>query len=533
MAFTGAAQDSLKYWIQFTDKQNNGYSIEQPERFLSPRSLQRRQRQQIPVTEQDLPVTQRYVDSLRAMGCNMLHTSRWFNAATVSTNDTTLIDRISQLPFVAGQRAVAYLRLQPDQEMDWQEVEQRSYKLRYDYGEGYNQIGMVKGDLLHDEGYTGQGMLIAVMDAGFPMTDILAGFQTLRNEGRLLGGHDFVAPGTSLYEDHPHGTAVLSVMAAYLPGTFVGTAPAATYVLLRTEDAVTELTIEEHNWIAAAEYADSIGADVLNTSLGYTYFDHAEMSYTYSDMDGATTWITRGADVAAQKGMIVVASAGNSGNDAWQYVGAPADGDSVFAIGAVTPEGGYASFSSRGPTADGRVKPDVSAQGQQTIILSFVDGEVRTASGTSFSGPLVAGLMACLWQAHPDKSAWDIIEAVRKSAHQYDSPDGFLGYGIPNFMNAHTALLSALPATANELIAFPNPFADRFQLTIPAGSAAMASLSLSNTAGQTVWERLVDLPADTRYTVTSDNLSALPPGAYQLTLLRNGEPQTITIIKGR
>lgn len=336
------AQDSLKYWVTFTDKANNGYSYTEPEAFLSARAIHRRTKQNIPFTLQDEPVTPKYVEGLRQLGFTVLHTSRWFNAATVSTNDPLLIQQVGSLPYVQATDTVAKLKLSADLELSYTSEKVHTAKIRYEYGEGFTQIRMLNGDLLHDEGYTGEGLLIAVLDAGFPQVNTLSGFSKLREEGRLLGGRDFVDPGTSIFEDHPHGTVVLGTMAAFLPNVMIGTAPEAQYLLLRTEDATSEMTIEEANWVAAAEYADSMGADILNTSLGYTTFDDSTMNHTYADMNGEATLITRGADLAAQKGMLVVNSAGNSGGRAWQYVGAPADGDSVFTIGAVTPEGGYA-----------------------------------------------------------------------------------------------------------------------------------------------------------------------------------------------
>lgn len=526
------SQDSLKYWVTFTDKNNNGFTFSEPEAFLAPRSLERRARQGIPITAQDEPVTTAYVDGLRDLGFTVLHTSRWFNAATISTNDPQLIQQVAGLPFVQATDTVAKLKLSKELELEYDSYLPGTGKIRYDYGEGFNQIRMVNGDLLHDEGYTGNGMLIAVLDAGFPQVNTLSGFAALRDNGRIIGGRDFVDPGTSVYEDHPHGTVVLGTLAAYLPAVMIGTAPDATYLLLRTEDAGSEMTIEETNWVAAAEFADSIGADVLNTSLGYTTFDDSSMSYTYSDMDGNTTLITRGADIAAQKGMLVVNSAGNSGTNSWQFIGAPADGDSVFTIGAVTPEAGYASFSSIGPTYDGRLKPNVVAQGQQAVSLSFADGEVFRANGTSFSSPIIAGLAACLWQAHPDKTAWEIKTAIEQSASQAEQPDHWMGYGIPDFMRAHTLLqLTADYSPVQPLTALPNPFMNELQILIDVNYEGRVSLELYDASGRIVARQEADLRAGTPYLLTFPAAVSLPAGVYQCRLQYGQNHEILSLIK--
>lgn len=527
------SQDSLKYWITFTDKYNNGFTTEEPHQFLSQRSIDRRVQQGIPTTIQDEPVTPAYVQSLRDLGFTVLHTSRWFNAATVSTNDPSLIIQAASLPYVLQTDTVAKLKLTHELELDYESYLPNAGKLKYEYGEGFNQIRMLNGDLLHDEGYTGKGILIAVLDAGFPQVNTLSGFSNLRETGRIVATRDFVEPGTSAYEDHPHGTVVLGTMAAYLPGIMIGTAPDASYVLLRTEDAGSEMTIEEANWVAAAEFADSIGADILNTSLGYTTFDDSTMSHSYMDMDGNTTLITRGADIAAQKGMLVVNSAGNSGNNSWQFVGAPADGDSVFTIGAVTPEGVYATFSSMGPTFDGRLKPNVVAQGQQAVSLSFADGEVFRANGTSFSSPIIAGMAACLWQAHPDKTAWEIKTAIEESADMAEQPNHWVGYGIPDFMKAHTSLQTG-PELPNDQVmtALPNPFVDQVQILINTNYEGRATLDLIDASGRLVLQRQLDLRSEAPYLLNLSNVGALPAGTYRCMLQYGEQREILSIIKG-
>ncbi|MEZ5172243.1 MAG: S8 family serine peptidase [Bacteroidia bacterium] len=330
------------------------------------------------------------------------------------------------------------------------------------YGEGDRQIKMLNGHKLHQLGYRGEGITIAVLDAGFYKVNEFVFFDSLRTKGRILGTRDFVEGGESVYEDNTHGLSVLSTMAANYPGIFVGTAPDASYWLLRTEDADSEFLIEEDNWVRGAEFADSVGADIINSSLGYTNFDDPETSHTYSQLDGNTTVITRAADLVASKGILVVNSAGNSGADPWKYIGAPADGDSVLTIGAVTSEGKYASFSSRGPSADGRIKPNVTAMGQGTLVVNS-GGSVGRSNGTSFSSPVTAGMVACLWQAHPEAGMMQVFKAIEKSASQAENPDDYLGFGIPDFMKAHQILarLAEEKTKPDSIVnVYPNPFID-------------------------------------------------------------------------
>lgn len=446
---TGSTADTAerKRLVYFTNKNNTPYSLEEPLEFLSPQSIQRRQRQNIPLVPRDLPVNPAYVAGLEEAGAEVWYTSRWFNAAVVLCTDTKL-QELEALPFVKGTRSLNSISLPPNEIRTTVEQKLEAPSLTAvaapnlearDYGSAFHQADMLGADELHAAGYHGEGMTIAVFDAGFPAVNSIEAFSHLFQNGQLQGTYDFVEKKLNVFGANSHGTAVLSTMAAYAPGSMLGTAYAANYLLLRTEDAASEHQIEEINWLLAAEYADSAGADIINSSLGYTTFDAPSQSYAYQDLDGNTTLVSQAADFAAATGMLVVVSAGNNGNDSWHYISAPADADSVLAVGAVDSLGTKALFSSFGPSADGQVKPDVVAMGQGTYILN-TSGNVVRGSGTSFSAPVVAGFVASLWQANLRKTNLQMIQLLRQISTNANNPDNTTGYGIPRFASMVTAL---------------------------------------------------------------------------------------------
>jgi len=443
-----SGQQAGSYRVVFTDKSNSPYTVSNPQAFLSSRALARRAAQGIPVTQQDLPVNPSYIQGVKTTGAVVVNRSKWFNSVVAQLQSPAQYAQLAALPYVD---TLVYLAPPPVKiggpdkfAMEMVPIARRvdaatEQTAVINYGLAANQTTMIQLDLLHDMGFTGQGMVIAVIDAGFTNVDNAAAFDSLWDQGRILGYKDFAEPGGNVFSAHSHGTMVLSIMGGNIPGMIVGTAPHASYWLLRSEIGSSEYLVEEDNWVAAAEFADSVGADIINSSLGYTTFYDSAQDHTYEDMDGNTTRVTLGADLAASRGILVVNSAGNSGGSSWNFIGAPADGDSVMAIGAVDAFGSYAFFSSQGPSYDGRVKPDVSAQGQGT---AYADpwGNVNTGNGTSFSSPVMAGAAACLWQAHPGFSNMDIRQALVQSASQYSSPDSLLGYGIPNLAAASLLL---------------------------------------------------------------------------------------------
>jgi hypothetical protein len=335
-------------------------------------------------------------------------------------------------------------------------------------------------------------MVIAVLDGGFYATDGMDAFDSLYLNDRILGTRDFVGGGTNVYQGSTHGTAVLSTMGANLPGQLVGTAPEASYWLFRTEDTGTEYTIEEYNWASGAEYADSVGADVINSSLSYKTFDEPLYDHTYAEMDGNTAPSTIAADMAASRGMVIVNSAGNDGGSStWPYVGAPADGDSVFSIGAVDADGQYVYFSSIGPTADGRLKPNFMAQGANTVVAS-TNGGTATSSGTSFSSPISAGITACLWQANPTMNNMEILNSIQLSGSMASNPDNQMGYGIPDFGLANLILSgfnTDLVSETNDIDIYPNPFYDELKIVYNSADTQQISIEILDISGKLVYSK--------------------------------------------
>ena len=433
------------YVVKFKDKKNSEFSIEKPSEFLSERAIVKRQKYNIPVTEQDIPVNKVYTDSLKSLGLEIYAVSKWFNLAVVYTENEDIVKKMIALDFVNSSKEKKVKKKSKSKNKEYITPDIKEFKIdsidTLDYGTATNQVRMLNVNTLHNAGFLGQGIRIAVLDAGFYHTDTLPAFDSLYANKQILGIRDFVERDNDVYKDDSHGMQVLSTIGGNIPGKLIGTAPKAEFWLLRTEESASEYIVEEYYWISGAEFADSLGLDMIHTSLGYNNFDDKVNSHKYKDMDGNSTPISIAADIASSKGILVVTSAGNEGGDPWKYVSAPADADSVLSVGAVKSDGDYAYFSSRGPSHDGRVKPEVVAQGKSTFIQGR-NGDVTFASGTSFSGPIIAGAVACLWQANPEFSNMEIIEAVIKSCDQYDNPNTFTGFGIPDFAKADAYLKS-------------------------------------------------------------------------------------------
>lgn len=454
MALSQISQAQVsKYIVQFKDKASNPYSLSEPSAYLSPRAIERRTRYSIPIDSTDLPITPRYIDSIRQAGnLTILNQSKWLNSVSIQCTDAAALARINSFPFVQSVSGIAPRWALPVPPVDkfGKEKEQPLPSLRetggtpgvFDYGSSFSQVHIHNGDFLHNIGLRGQNMIIGMLDAGFNNYLSVKAFDSVRANGQILGVYDFVNRDSSVNEDNSHGMECLSTMAANIPGTFVGTAPGAGFYLFRTENASSEYPVEEHNWVCGAERIDSAGGDVISSSLGYNTFDapFAAASHTYADMNGNTTVAAIGADLAARKGILVLNSAGNEGSDGWKFIVTPADGDSVLAVGAVTSSGIVPGFSSYGPSSDGRVKPDVASVGAGTVV-QFPNNTIGTNNGTSFACPNMAGLATCLWQGFPEFNNMQIISALRQAGNQASHPDDRAGYGIPDLKKAVMNLL--------------------------------------------------------------------------------------------
>ncbi|MBQ4804292.1 S8 family serine peptidase [Aquimarina sp. MMG015] len=454
-------------WVYFKDKEDVANSIANPLSILTQESIDRKNLHNVVIDEKDVPVNEGYISKVKSIeGITVLAKSKWFNCIFVRGAQSDINDLLN-LNFVINidyadnslDTGRSIIHKKRDLSNDDYKFE---VKTTFEYGSAAQQIQQLNADYLHELDYTGSGMIIAVMDSGFLNVDTMEGFKRIRDEGRLLTGYDFVRRDDDefSFSGNTHGTQTFSDIAGFIDGEFVGTAPDAKYHLFITEDIVTEGPKEESLWVEAAERADSLGVDVINTSLGYSNgFSNPAYEYSLSDMDGKTTFISRGANMAFQKGMLLVSSAGNSGNSSWGIITAPGDSEGVLTVGAVDGAGNYASFSSRGPTADNRVKPDVVARGLAAAVL-ISDNSVASRSGTSFSAPIIAGAVTCLWQAFPSMTNAEIMQLVRESASLYDNPNTQLGYGIPNFRTI-VENLSVDENLTDDFRIYPNPVKDR------------------------------------------------------------------------
>ena len=452
---TSGIGQQTKHVIFFKDKNETSFSLSQPSSYLSPRAVARRLKYSIPVDSSDLPVISRYIDSVTASGnVTLIGRLRWVNAIIIQTSDAAALTKINGFPFVKSRTGVALRtatagRIKKNNEAIVPvsaAMQQRSQAVLSDtlnYGNTSNQVKIHNGDFLHNIGARGQGMHMAFLDGGFFGYLTNPFFDSVRNQNRILATRDFVLNETSVNEDNAHGMACFSIVAGNIPGSYIGTAPSASFYLLRTEDVFTEQLIEEYNWGMGAEYADSAGVDVISSSVGYTTYDDPSFNHTYAEMNGNTTIVSRYADLAAKKGMLIVNSAGNEGAGSWKYIVSPADGDSVLSVGAVNSAGTIAAFSSFGPTSDGQIKPDVVSVGQGTS-LSTITGTVGVSNGTSFSAPNMAGLATCLWQLFPEVNSYQIIETLRQSADRFTTPHEQYGYGLPDMKTATGILVAQL-----------------------------------------------------------------------------------------
>ena len=453
------------YWVQFTDKNNSPYSIDNPEAYLTPRALQRRANLGITIDEYDIPVNPQYLQAVAGCGAELLNPSKWLNGVSVRVTDPAVIEAINALEFVSVVRNCPNDLKAQEMKERWLANEMKpsaTHRGLYGYyGGAETQVTQLNVNLLHDMGFDGTGVVVAVLDGGFQGTPDASCFDNMREEGRLLGTRDFVYGSNSVYTQSTHGTSCLSTMAAYDPNNMVGTAPKASYYLIHTEDGNSENIIEEYNWVSGAEYADSLGVDVCSTSLGYVGFDIGQWDHPFEHYDGHTAPMTIGAEIAASRGMICMNAAGNDG-DGICTLGIPGDAEHILTVGAVDGNGNRAYFSSVGPTYDGRIKPDVMAMGEGTYVASGYGNwwPYYNGDGTSFATPVLAGAVACLRQARPYASVQEICDAIRACSNRADNPDNQYGYGIPDFSQALEVLQVEEPmgnTPAQIISVYPNP----------------------------------------------------------------------------
>jgi serine protease AprX len=536
-----------KYIVRFKDKSGTPFSIDNPSAYLSQKSIERRKKQNIAIDEADLPITPRYIDSIRLSGTvSIIDQSKWLNQVCIATADAGALAKINTLPFViASQPLMQPARVQTqltnkfDEELNsitTPAIVNNVFDY-YSYGNSYSQIHIHEGEYLHNKGFRGEGMSVAILDAGFYHYLSLPAFDSMRNNNQIKETYDFVDNNISVDEDYFHGMQVFSIMAGNIPNQLVGSSPKANYYLYRTEDVSSESPVEEQYWAAAAERADSAGVDVISTSLGYNQFDNSIFNHTYADMDGNTTMIARAADFAAKKGIIVVVAAGNEGNKPWHFITTPADADSVIAVGAVDASGNVANFSSYGPSDDGQVKPAVASIGVGTA-LSSITGTVVSSNGTSFATPNLAGLITCLWQAFPEFTNMEIIQAVEKSSSIYNTPDDRVGYGIPNFriafdnLTEQRALKNINTILGSKTIkVFPNPIMNYFNVAINPQHTATGIFHLYDGSGKLVLIKQLMLKRGQAQIIQFDNFQTLGRGIYFLKFSDGQSKESFKLIK--
>lgn len=521
------------YFIEFTDKNNTPYSLDNPQEYLSQRAIDRRQAQNIAIDSLDLPVNPSYIAALQELGLEIVNPTKWLNGTTVRTNDYNLVLQARNLPFVKST---------PRFEIDTVETAKKVGKTmmvtenrpstniiapKYtdsEYGLSYNQIALHNGHLLHAEGFKGEGMLIAVTDGGFTNADQMRSLEYLRNSGRIVATRDFAYNGSTVYGHHVHGSMVLSIMAGYLPGEYIGCAPEADYILITSECDDYEEIIEEFNWVSAIEYADSMGADLANVSLGYVDFDSERYNHSRDDMDGHTNPSSIGANIAASRGMMIVVAAGNSGQyeNGHVWIGAPSDAYDIVTVGAIDIYEDCAPFSSHGFVEGNRIKPDIASVGWDTYV-DYVNDSIDVGSGTSFATPLSTGLIACFWQKFRDKTSAEIREALFSAARPTNpiwdedttlttgTPNIFTGRGIVDFEVASNLLTEKTENHASFGIElYPNPTSDI--VTINLNSDKKAQLSIFSTDG-----RLLDYKKNVSHEAKY-NFAKYPAGKYIVSL---------------
>jgi len=475
------------YRVYFTDKGSYRPENFSAPRLFSPEAIARRIKYGIKYPDYtDLPVYPQYINQIKSRGLVLHCTSKWMNTALFKSVTPISVSSIENLPFVEGVKIVKVpvsKSFKPDKlDFVFEEDDYPSYD---------QQITLLNGDYLHNSGFDGSGVVVAVLDGGFSRADDILSLEKLRARSGIKGTYDFVLKSNYVYGYHYHGTAVLSVLAGYMAGKIRGSAPGANYWLFRTEDVNSEFPVEEDYWAAAAEYADSVGVDIISTSLGYNIFEDPSMNYKFEDLNGMNAFITRVADIAVSKGIIVVASAGNERDNEWLRIVAPSDGFKVICAGAVDLYGMISSFSSAGPSADGRIKPDNVAPGVNITAQINNTGYIK-ANGTSFSCPIISGMCACLLQAVPDASPSDIIDVLHRCSNRANSPDSLYGYGIPDMSTAILMLQEKIILKPGiEITACPNPFSSFIDIYFREPPYSPLSIEIYSNTGHLVCKKTI------------------------------------------
>ncbi|WP_143961008.1 S8 family serine peptidase [Litoribacter populi] len=529
LSLTLMAQD--RFAIQYKYKPQTSFQLDSPLDFVTEETLKRRVREQVSLDSLDLPVSEKYIEIIEPLVDKIQYHTKWLNSSIVVASEAQ-IEEIKTLPFVENVELVG-----------------RGF---YDYGQSARKEAfkipikirlkskndkayIFQNELLgipemHEEGFTGEGVTIAVFDGGFQNADRIDALKHLFDNDRIIATQDFVIPGSDeVYRTDTHGTGSLSLIAAFDPNSLVAGAYNANYILCITEDISSEYRIEEYNWVRAAEFADSLGVDIINSSLGYNIFNESSMNYTKEELDGKTAVITRGANIAAEKGIMVVSSAGNEGNGSWKSITAPADAYGILSVGSVTNSLQKSNFSSIGPTSDGRIKPEVSALGS-SVTLWRNNSAIGTASGTSFSAPQVAALAAGLWEAKPELTKNELLDLILTTSSQAEEPDNDLGYGIPNFTRAYFGIVTEVEREIEEakLNIFPNP-SDGNELYINYGRLNECEFSLYDINGKLLSTASLNRNSyDQPYSVSVGDLRA---GMYIIQVRESNRPQRIKFVK--
>lgn len=533
-------------WVYFKDKPNSETYFNNPLTMLTQRALDRRTAQNIALDISDVPISETYIDQITAStGITVKAKSKWLNCLHIrgtqaNINALKFLSFVARVDFadetlnlsnskIAEENLSTFNSRITEKIKIISESKEAQNAINYNYGNSANQIQMLNGHLLHQLNYTGTGKIIAVLDSGFPDVNTIQPFERLRANNQILGGYNYVSKSSNFYAGDSHGTTVLSFMGGYKDGELVGTAPGAHYYLFITEDATSafpysENPVEESNWVEAAEESDRLGVDIITSSLGYFGFDNPNYSHTYSDMTGNSAFASKGANIAFDKGIVVLASAGNEGRETEKHIGVPAEARNVLAIGSVDANKIYSYFSSIGPSYDFRVKPDVVAQGTNPYYSDTLGNIINAESGTSFSCPTTAGMIACLWQALPTKTAQEIKQLVTQSSDRYSNPTNQFGYGIPDFNLALSKGLSTTTFSESDYFVYPNPTNDFIAFELPKESSS-GLISIYSILGQKVLENKIS----SQLPIVS--LKSLPKGMYFYKIELDGYLKRGKIIK--